>query len=60
MESLFRVALCKGCGGCPEIVVDATRGEVRIGEEGNLVRLSKDEWNLLVEKIHDGELTVLP
>jgi len=32
---------------------------VRIGEEGNLVRLNKEAWNTLVEKIRSGELTRL-
>ena len=33
--------------------------EVRSGEEGNLVRLNKEAWNTLVEKIQSGELTRL-
>jgi hypothetical protein len=32
---------------------------VRIGEEGNLVRLTKEAWNTLVEKIRVGELSPL-
>jgi len=35
------------------------KNEVRIGEEGNLVRLSKEAWNTLVEKIQQGELSKL-
>jgi hypothetical protein len=35
------------------------KDEVRIGEEGNLVQLTKEAWNTLVEKIRQGELTAL-
>jgi hypothetical protein len=34
-----------------------TKDEVRIGEEGNLVTLTKEAWNTLVEKVQQGELT---
>ncbi len=54
-----RVALCPACGACPEVTLDLDRDEVRIGEEGNLVRLNKEAWNTLVEKIQQGELTTL-
>lgn len=54
-----RVSLCPACGACPEVVLDVTRDEVRIGEEGNLVRLTKEAWNTLVEKIQQGELTAI-
>jgi len=54
MEPIKKVMLCPACGGCPEIAV--YDNEVRIGEEGNLVRLKKDEWNELVKKIQSGEL----
>ena len=54
-----RVALCPACGACPEVVLDVTKDEVRIGEEGNVVRLTKEAWNTLVEKIHSGELSRL-
>jgi hypothetical protein len=30
--------------------------EVKIGEEGNMVRLKVDEWNTLVERILSGKL----
>jgi hypothetical protein len=50
------VTLCPaGCGQCPDVEVVAD--EVRIGETGNLAVLKKDEWNLLVELIHSGQLT---
>ncbi len=58
-EQPVRVSLCPACGACPEVVLDVSRDEVRIGEEGNLVRLTKEAWNTLVEKIRIGELTVL-
>lgn len=52
----FKVTLCPaGCGQCPD--VEIVGDEVRIGETGNLAVLKKDEWNLLVELIHSGQLT---
>ncbi len=59
MVDLKRVALCPACGGCPEVTLGLSNDEVRIGEEGNLVRLTKEAWNTLVEKIGSGELTKL-
>ncbi len=59
MKEPIRVSLCPACGACPEVVLDMTKDEVRIGEEGNLVRLTKEAWNTLVEKIRAGELTDL-
>lgn len=59
MKEPVRVALCPECGACPEVVLDQRADEVRIGEEGNLVRLNKEAWNTLVEKIRAGELTEL-
>jgi len=55
----LRVSLCPACGACPEVVLDVERDEARIGEEGNLVRLNKEAWKTLVEKIRSGELTEL-
>jgi len=54
-----RVSLCPACGACPEVVLDIDKDEVHIGEEGNLVRLTKEAWNTLVERIRTGELTAL-
>lgn len=54
-----RVSLCPACGACPEVVLDVGKDEVRIGEEGNLVRLTKEAWNTLVEKINAGELKAI-
>ncbi len=51
-----RVSLCPACGACPEVVLDVTRQEIRIGEEGNQVTLNREAWNTLVEKIQSGEL----
>jgi len=41
------------------VVLDIDKDEVHIGEEGNLVRLTKEAWNTLVERIRTGELTAL-
>jgi hypothetical protein len=55
MENL-KVTLCPaGSGACPD--VEITDEGVRIGEAGNLAILKKDEWNLLVDLIHSGQLT---
>lgn len=51
----FKVTLYPaGCGACPD--VEIAGDEVRIGEVGNLAVLKKDEWNLLVDSIHSGQL----
>ena len=52
----IRVSLCGGDKCCPEVVIDATREEVRIGETGNLVALDKRAWNELVRQVKDGTL----
>jgi len=50
------VELC--CGGqCPVVVLEEDR--VLIGEKDNTCVLRKDEWNALVEKILNGELSKL-
>ncbi len=54
MELKERVSLCSMCEACPEIQVYDS--EVRIGEDGNIVKLKMDEWNTLVEKILSGAL----
>ena len=59
MKEPKRVALCPAWGAWPEVVLDQRENEVRIGEEGNLVRLNKEAWNTLVEKIRAGKLTEL-
>jgi hypothetical protein len=51
----FKVTLCPaGCGACPD--VEIAGDEMRIGEVGNLAVLKKDEWNVLVDLIHSGQL----
>ena len=52
-----QISLCPHCDHCP--TVDITDEEVRIGEEGNLVKLTPAEWNILVQAIQAGELTEL-
>lgn len=59
MKESIRVSLCPACGACPEVVLDVAKDEVRVGEEGNLVRLTKETWNTLVEKITAGELKAI-
>jgi hypothetical protein len=54
MEPKERVSLCPICGACPEVQIYDS--EVKIGEEGNMVRLKVDEWNTLVERILSGKL----
>jgi hypothetical protein len=49
----MKVYICdKSCCPAVEILGD----EVLIGEAANTVRLKKNEWNRLVEKIQSGEL----
>lgn len=59
MKEPIRVSLCPACGACPEVVLDVAKDEVQIGETGNLVRLNKEAWNTLVEKVQRGELPKL-
>ncbi|WP_309492486.1 hypothetical protein [Candidatus Hecatella orcuttiae] len=48
------VTLCGEGSCCPTVEVDEK--EVRIGEEGNLCKLTPEQWNTLVDKISSGEL----
>ena len=48
------VSLCPACDACPSVEIDER--EVRIGETGNLVKLTPAEWNVLVRAIKVGEL----
>jgi len=50
-------SLCPECGACPEVVIDAHG--VRIGEADNIVRLSRAEWNQLVELVRSGGLPAI-
>ena len=52
-----QVSLCPHCDHCP--TVEITDLEVRIGEAGNLVKLTPVEWNMLVQAIKAGELAEL-
>lgn len=49
------------CGGdspcCPSVAFEDEK--VLIGEEGNLVKLTMEQWNILVEKVRTGELNTL-
>jgi len=51
------VSLCPACDACPEIEISGE--EVRIGEAGNLVLLSREEWNVLVDLVRSGRLSTL-
>ena len=51
----IRYSLCPNCDACPEVVI--AEGSVVIGEAGNQVRLSSDEWNVLVEAVKTGTLS---
>ena len=48
------VNLCAEKDCCP--VVELRDNEVLIGEEGNLVTLTNEEWNTMKAKIIAGEL----
>jgi hypothetical protein len=52
----MKITLCPlVCGACPD--VEIVGDEVRIGEDGNLAILKKDEWNELVDLIQSGKLS---
>lgn len=51
------ISLCPSCDACPMVTID--QQEVRIGEEGNRVKLTFAEWNVLVQAIKAGELDEL-
>jgi hypothetical protein len=48
------LSLCPSCDACPSVEIDGR--EVRIGEAGNLVKLTAAEWNVLVRAIKAGDL----
>jgi hypothetical protein len=50
-----KISLCPACDACPSVEID--EHEVRIGEAGNLVKLTPAEWNALVRAVRAGELT---
>jgi hypothetical protein len=47
-------SLCPSCDACPRVEIDGD--SVRIGEAGNLVTLTREEWNVLVDLIKRSEL----
>ena len=50
------VSLCgAACQCCP--VVEVSQTEVTLGEGDNVVKLTPEQWNFLVEKVKSGELT---
>ncbi len=49
-----RYSLCPACDACPEVVI--AEDSVVIGEAGNQVRLSTEEWNVLVAGVKNGKL----
>jgi hypothetical protein len=53
----IRVALCPACGACP--AVEITEEGVTIGEDANIVTLTHEQWNDLVDRIHRGELAAV-
>ncbi|MGC9037498.1 MAG: hypothetical protein ACP5GD_03175 [Candidatus Micrarchaeia archaeon] len=58
MATEFRVRLCKREDDyCPDVVLKFDEGVVYIGEDQNMVKLTKDQWNILVEKVKEGQLT---
>ncbi len=51
-----RLVLCgSGSCGCP--AVEVTQNGVTIGEKDNMVKLTPEQWNLLLDKVKSGELT---
>ena len=50
----MKVYLCHTDSCCP--AVEITDSGVRIGEAENTCTLTKEQWNILVEKITSGEL----
>jgi len=52
--AMDKISLCPACSACPEVAIDGDI--VRIGEEGNVVSLKRDEWNVLVDVIKSGKV----
>jgi len=48
------VKLCKEGSCCPE--VNITESQVKIGEKDNVCILTKGQWEILKEKVINGEL----
>ncbi|MDA8187493.1 MAG: hypothetical protein M0T85_05065 [Dehalococcoidales bacterium] len=49
-----KIYLCQDCHCCP--AVEFSGDKVRIGEDENVATLTREEWNILVEKVKSGEL----
>jgi len=54
IKNMKVVSLCGGCSQCP--VVRVTDAEVEIGEKGNSCVLTKEQWEILKDKILKKEL----
>ena len=52
-----KVVLCGSCSSCPAVEVE--KDKVRIGENKNMVTLTREEWNIMIRKIQAGELKAL-
>ena len=50
-----KVVLCGGGSSCCP-AVEFHEKEVLIGEDDNIVKLTKEEWQILKDKIKKGEL----
>ena len=57
MKPIKKLSLCPDCSECPAVEVYEER--VRIGEDENVVNLTRPQWNELVARIRGGELDVL-
>ena len=49
-----KFTLCPACAAC--LQVEITEEGVTIGEETNIVRLTRAEWNELVRLVRRGEI----
>lgn len=50
------IVLCGNEKCCPTVDADVAAQKVTIGEDANVVSLKREEWNILVQKIKNGEL----
>ena len=48
------ISLCSACEACPVVRIDGDR--IEIGEEDNICVLKKSEWEVLKQKILNGEI----
>jgi hypothetical protein len=54
MKELKVVRLCKEGSCCPEVRVE--RDKVTIGEDKNICTLTREQWDILKEKIVNKEI----